>query len=700
MQLLKFRVQQFRSVMDSGWVETDDVTTLVGINEAGKSNLLLALWKLNPAKGGKIDLLADLPRKLFTELRNAKVMPKFIETEFLLSDDLISELVKLTGADEDDVQIASVSRDYLGNYYIGFPYAKGRTIVEANSLTSKIEQALTEIESRKESGKSELGLKDEVKTVLNNTRKILHDKEFLNNQDITEIRESLVIHKKPLKTSQIGPILSDVVSHVDELINILERPSPTEISEATKLVLDNLPMFVYYSNYGNLDSEIYLPHVIENLKRVDLTGTTEAKARTLRVLFEYVGLDPQEILDLGMDPEPIRDSYGNITRQPTLEEIEKAAANKTKRDVLLQSASASLTSRFKEWWKQGNYIFDFHADGNHFRIGVSDDLRPEKIELEGRSTGLQWFLSFYLVFLVESKESHKGAILLLDEAGLSLHPLAQRDLSKFFENLSKTNQIINTTHSPFLVDTNHVDRIKVVYVDNDGYTVASSNLRAAEDRAQARSVYAVHAALGLSISDTLLQGCQPVITEGPSDQFYMSAIKNYLISEQLIAPKEEIVFVPSGGVRGIEGIASILAGKVDGLPYIILDSDKPGQDFKNKLLQRLYKDNPERIIEVKEILQMESSEVEDLIPFDMMRPALNRLFRDVEDEYFEDIIDPGKPILLQIENFARKHGIMLETGWKVDIARQAKQRLTQLRRKVITQEYVDLWQELFKKLLE
>lgn len=53
--------------------------------------------------------------------------------------------------------------------------------------------------------------------------------------------------------------------------------------------------------------------------------------------------------------------------------------------------------------------------------------------MEGRSTGLQWFLSFYLVFLVESQDTHSGCILLLDEPGLSLHPLAQRDLSDFFD---------------------------------------------------------------------------------------------------------------------------------------------------------------------------------------------------------------------------------------------------------------------------
>ena len=177
-----------------------------------------------------------------------------------------------------------------------------------------------------------------------------------------------------------------------------------------------------------------MPHVIENLKRTDLGLREEAKVRTLKVLFEFVKLSPTEILELGQDlpDQP----------PPTKEQIEAVAEKKKERSILLQSASTQLTRKFREWWKQGDYNFRFDADGDHFRIWVSDDQRPEEIELEGRSTGLQWFLSFFLVFLVESKDAHAGAILLLDEAGGSLHPLSQKDLSAFFDNLAKTNQVI------------------------------------------------------------------------------------------------------------------------------------------------------------------------------------------------------------------------------------------------------------------
>ena len=230
---------------------------------------------------------------------------------------------------------------------------------------------------------------------------------------------------------------------------------------------------MYYSNYGNLDSEIYLPHVVENLARRDLGTKEAAKSRTLRVLFDFVRLNADEILELGQELEDV-DAH---EREPTEEEIEAIAEKKKTRSILLQAAGATLTGKFREWWKQGDYHFRFEADGNHFRIWVADDRRPTEVELENRSSGLQWFLSFYLVFLVESQGEHRKAVLLLDEPGISLHPLAQRDISAFFENLSETNQLIYTSHSPFLVDADRIERARKLYVALDGTTKATPDLR-------------------------------------------------------------------------------------------------------------------------------------------------------------------------------------------------------------------------------
>lgn len=615
MKLKRYKVFNFRSIVDSGWIDCDDVTTLVGVNESGKSNLLLALWKLNPVRDGKIDILHDMPVDKLSELRNKKEEVKFVTAEFDLTDDEFKTISESYEVEKKERNYVEISRSYDGKYYI----------------------RLNELEL-------------------------------------------------------------DVFNRI-----IVESENQDKVKEEKKLIdiiFDLMPKFVYYSNYGNLSSKIYLPHAVEWLKGNTIIGVqrNEEQIRTLRILFDYVDLDPEEILKLGKDAIDIaNDGNSYRTNNPTKEQIEKAEKFKEERSILLQAASANLTKQFKDWWKQGEYKFRFEADGDYFTILVSDEKRPAEVDLGLRSTGLQWFLSFYLTFLVESKESHENAILLLDEAGLTLHPLAQKDLVHFFNNLSEKNQIINTTHSPFIVDTDNMDRCKVVYSDEKGLTVVSNDLRK-NSKTNFASIYAIHAALGLSVSDVLLQGCQVIIVEGTSDQHYLNAIKNYLISNQKIHPDKELIFVPSGGVKNISSISSIIGGKNNEIPYIIIDSDKSGTDLKTKLLKDLYKGNSNKILEVKNYTDIENSEIEDLVSYEILNKPLDRLLQGYDYE-FKEIYSKTKPIISQIENFAFENEIVLEDGWKVELSKSVKLSLQKTKAK-IDDDTLNRWINLFNDFLK
>lgn len=393
MLLSKFRVTEFRSVQDSGWIDAEQITALIGTNESGKTNIMLPLWKLNPAAEGQIDLQDDLPRDKYHIYRNAEQKPIFIRAHYVLNSDEQTELAEIIECEATDISDIIVSRDFDGNYTYEFP----------------------------------------------------------NEPEHENEDETFVL-----------------------------------VDGVTEYIASHMPKYVYYSNYGNLDSQIFLPQVLQNMNKTDLGVKEAAKARTLKTLFKYVNLDPKEITEMGTE----------INSSPNAAQIDATAKKKKEREILLSSAAAGFTKSFNEWWKQGSYTFDFKADGNYFRIWVSDAIRPEPIELEARSTGLQWFFSFYLVFLVESELHHRNAILLLDEPGLTLHPLAQKDLFLFFENLAQNNQIVYTTHSPFMVDSNHLERVRCVYVDASGKTVASADLRAAErlkGKNQPQSIYPAHA---------------------------------------------------------------------------------------------------------------------------------------------------------------------------------------------------------------
>lgn len=697
MRLKKFRVTNFRSVEDSGWIDCDSVTTLVGTNEAGKSNLLLALWKMKPARDGEIVILQDMPRSRFSEWRNLDKPPKFIECLFECDDKLIGELQDIFDASPKQYREVKVSRDFKGIWYVEFPNGHSPYKAKAQDIASLLSDTKKSVEGENEKGKGESGYKASIISRLDHEIEGIKN-DYILASEVKKIIDSLKdISRSPLKTSLLSPIVNTLINQIQIKYDEISAQNPQEISEIRQKIVSEMPDFVYYSNYGNLDSEIYLPHVVENLKREDLSGIMSAKARTLRVLFDFVNLNPEEILELG--EEYINKNQYQQALPLTDEKIQEMAEKKKERDVLLQSASARLSKEFRDWWKQGDYHFRFAADGSHFRIWVSDDSRPDEVELEGRSTGLQWFLSFYLVFLVESNNSHKGSILLLDEAGQSLHPLAQKDLAAFFDNLSKKNQIIHTTHSPFLISPDNINRARVVYADESGHTVASSDLKAGnlQQSRQGKSVYAVHAALGLSVSEMLLQGCMIVIVEGPSDQYYLSAIKTFLLSEKLISPVKEIVFVPSGGVRGVASVASILSSKDDDMPYIIVDSDKSGKDLKNKIVNSLYSSNNDKILEIGDFLDMENAEVEDIMPVDLIISQSTRLFfRSLEQE-LEDNYSEGQPIIGQIEEFASESSINLEIGWKVELARQVKEKMSQQRiRSQIPDNLRETWQRIFK----
>lgn len=696
MRLKSFRVWNFRSVDDSGTIETDNVTALIGINESGKSNLLVPLWKLRPAKGGDIKPTSDYPRRRFNQYRNSKEKPIFIEAVFTPTREQAEELAHASDCSPDSFHEILLQRTLDGTDCLTFPRALTHRTIPQSEVKQVLQTASTEI-SAITPLKSEESSAAEMRQCVSRALECLTKNDLVDQAGIEHVITALPPVEAGAKSSSIAPRYNQLRERIEEFSTELKRPVPNHMKDVRQLALKHIPKFVYYTNYGNLDSEIYLPHVIENMKRDDLGPREEAKVRTLKVLFEFVGLEPHEILELGRDFRPT----GNANRKPTDDEIAAIAEKKKERSILLQSAGAKLTKEFREWWKQGEYRFRFEADGDHFRIWVSDDKRPEEVELEGRSTGLQWFLSFYLVFLVESQDAHEGSILLLDEPGTSLHPLAQRDLSAFFDGLSEQNQLLYTTHSPFLIDPDRLDRARKVFVATDGTTKATPDLREGEgdDKSRRASGYAVYAALGLTVAESLLLGCTTVVVEGISDQIYLSAIKTVLIALGKIKPSREVIFPPAGGAKGVRVVASIVTGRDEFLPVVLLDSDAAGARMSKELKSSLYADAQDRVLDVGMFTGIDGSEIEDLIPVNVMTKAVDRWHRGPE-QAFADVCKAGIPVIGQIEAWTASHGITLNApAWKVELAKRVKQALLAREHESIREAYLEKWEALFSKLL-
>ena len=241
--------------------------------------------------------------------------------------------------------------------------------------------------------------------------------------------------------------------------------------------------------------------------------------------------------------------------------IKRDQEHKALRSVKLNSASLDISEKFNQWFGQRRHKIRYQADGRYFRIWVSDDRRPDvDIELESRSKGFQWFFSFYLVFLVESDEGHKDAILLLDEPGLHLHPTAQQELMAFFETLSKDNPLLYTTHSPFLIDGERIHRNRPVTEDETGHSRISVDSWP-EDR---ETIFRCKRRQATRWSGGLFQHKKNVLVEGLSDYLYLHALNLHCCALGRQGLPDDIYITPCGGTKLVGHIASLFLGRTCG----------------------------------------------------------------------------------------------------------------------------------------
>lgn len=97
MEFLGFQVTNYRNIVDSGRIEANRITAFVGQNEAGKSNLFDALYRVNPFDHqAAYNLDEDWPVDRWGE-KDAKAHVTVCRAEFKLTVEEIGDLYKQAG---------------------------------------------------------------------------------------------------------------------------------------------------------------------------------------------------------------------------------------------------------------------------------------------------------------------------------------------------------------------------------------------------------------------------------------------------------------------------------------------------------------------------------------------------------------------------------------------------------------------------
>lgn len=106
MEFKRFKVTNYRNIIDSDWIDLSQITAFVGQNESGKSNLFEALYRVNPIiTSEKYNFDEDWPVDKWGEKKNGQKENVCI-AEFSLSEEEIADLYKFatpksTSAEEE-----------------------------------------------------------------------------------------------------------------------------------------------------------------------------------------------------------------------------------------------------------------------------------------------------------------------------------------------------------------------------------------------------------------------------------------------------------------------------------------------------------------------------------------------------------------------------------------------------------------------
>jgi predicted ATP-binding protein involved in virulence len=638
MKLTKAHIREFWSILDSNQFDIGDRTCLVGKNESGKTAALQALYRLNPidSKDGTFSVTDDYPRAFVTDYEKAVTDKKrphanVIEATFQLEDEELKPVFEQFGAAVLSAGELTLLKGYANtlDFVLGVnETAAGSELLKKANLTAEVSQLGTQWSTLKE-----------LHAILNqlaNTKAA----EFTKAQAEANAMPNEDDKRKALAQAQ----LLQETEASKQLRNQLQTIVATGLSSHIfKTHLQpNIPQFLYFDEY-------YQMRGCENIPALQQRVAAKTLHKSDHPLLGLIAIASLKLEDLL-----------NVRRTRDLK-------NK------LEGASNYLSQKIIKYWSQNRYLrleFDVREakpeDPVDMRTGtniwgsVHDSKHFVTTDLSSRSRGFVWFYSFLAWYT--DLEASKRLILLLDEPGLSLHAKAQEDLLRFLEEqLKPTHQLIYTTHSPFMVDPKHFDRVRIVQdksiesddnlpTEEEGTKVITDVLDATQD-----SLFPLQGALGYEIYQTLFIGPNTLVVEGASDLLYIQAITGIL---QRLGKREALsskwTITPVGGADKVPTFVALIGSQKNLNVATLIDVQKGHVQtvenlYKKKLLRKSH------VLTFGDFTGKKESDIEDMFEREFYIQLLNAEFqKDLPAPVTLTNLNAGPPrILVSLEELLK-----------------------------------------------
>lgn len=625
MRLQKARVTYYRGIMDTGWFDVEkNKSIMVGPNEAGKTAILQALQQINPPQGiPKFDALRDYPRSKYNDITTGKVDPNAVT--------VVEAVFELDDADRAAIPPSMHGVRY--NFGRKLDNKAWHTLLDApplpsyGGITKDLARLCAHIDPRAEANAPGSPLPSASLATITNgwtATSTIKDERATSLKVWLEKSLSLIDESNDTEDKRFDSLITAASAHLDH-------------ASALKVLDGRKPVFVLFNNYFRVRPLIQLDHLAQRLASNLLDDDQYDYGNVC--LLKLLGFTAQQLSDLGRTAPPGANDATAL--QNYRDQLDK-------RTYQLNAASVQLTNEIRSVWRprEGRAEADklrIQADGQYLKVVVEDELGVD-IELHQRSEGFQWLVSFFVVFFAEAVSKHQNAILLLDEPGMSLHGLKQREFRSTLSRLSEANQTIFTTHSPFLVGPDELSLVRVVeMLDRKVGTKVHTTVSSGDPAA----LLPLQEALGYDLAQSLFTQERNLVLEGLTDYWYIEATATLLRGAGLVSLNEKVALVPAASAGKVVYFATILYAQ-NFKVAALLDSDAAGDQAAQQetLVHTL---GNKCILRTKDAYSgpVAKPEIEDLLRETLISIAKDSLAIDVTADA---AAQPGRPIIDLLES--------------------------------------------------
>ncbi|RVZ20862.1 ATP-binding protein, partial [Helicobacter pylori] len=272
--------------------------------------------------------------------------------------------------------------------------------------------------------------------------------------------------------------------------------------------------------------------------------------------------------------------------------------------------------------RHNNKFYDYSKKSTAYEIKLEihdcrkSDNQNEPIILSQQSTGFQWAFNFMFGFLyyVGSHFSfNKNIIYVMDEPVTHLSVPARKEFRRLLKEYAHKNHVtfVLATHDPFLVDTDHLDEIRIVEKETEG-SVIKNHFNYPLNNAGKDSDALDKIKRSLWVGQHVFHNPKKhriIFVEGITDYCYLSAFKLYFNKHNPQFKDNPIpfTFFPISGLKNNPNEMKETIQKLcelDNNPIVLTDDDRKDNSDPQRAKSEEFKNANEEMHDLIRILQL------------------------------------------------------------------------------------------------